>query len=140
MLSRNRIVRVVSVLISAAFFSVVLAPGAHASALNEKTRVTIKGGPVQLAGRVLEPGTYTFKLLGQATGADVVAVNNTNTHQFISFILASPVWRSAIPNHAIVTLSEEPSNAPPAIHEWFYPGDQFGLAFNYRHARPAQQG
>jgi hypothetical protein len=127
MLSRNRIVRVVSVLISAAFFSVVLAPGAHASALNEKTRVTIKGGPVQLAGRVLEP-------------ADVVAVNNTNTHQFISFILASPVWRSAIPNHAIVTLSEEPSNAPPAIHEWFYPGDQFGLAFNYRHARPAQQG
>lgn len=137
MLSPKGIIGSLSVLAAAALFSVLFAPNVHASSWNERTLVTIKGGPVQLSGRVLPTGTYSFKLVDPSFGMDIVRVRNVRTGDVVSCVSAIPIYRSVTPSKAIITLAEESSNAPPAIHEWFYPGTRVGLAFNYR--RPAQQ-
>lgn len=134
MFSRIPVVRGISILAAAALFSFAFAPMLHASAMNKKTLVTVNA-PVEIPGRVLPAGTYSFSIL-RDSGGRVVAIRNHETGHFVSFILATPTWREVTPTKSIVTLAERPSDNPPAIRRWFYPGYNTGLKFNYSHHQP----
>lgn len=129
MFSRIPKIRSLSILAAASLFAFAFAPGLHASAMNEKTLVTVNA-PVEIPGQVLPAGTYAFEVMSN-TGGQLVAIRNHKTGRFIKFVLASPTYRAVTPTKAIVRLAERPSNNPPAISKWFYPGLNSGLRFTY---------
>lgn len=129
MFSRIPKVRSLLILAVAAMFSVAFAPGLHASALNQRTLVTVNA-PVQIPGRVLPAGTYSFQVLDHS-GARVVIIRNHKTGNPVGFVLGSPIFRREPTDKAVVTLAERPSNSAPAISKWFYPGFYYGLQFIY---------
>ncbi|HVB32930.1 MAG TPA: hypothetical protein VNJ52_00950 [Patescibacteria group bacterium] len=135
MLSRSRIVSFFSVFFAAGLLSFMLVPGARASAWNQKTLVTVNG-PVEIPGHVLSPGTYTFRLIDSISGSSIVAITNAETGKLITYALAEPAFRPNVTAKPVVTLEERPSNSPPALLKWFYPGDEWGQKFIYAHSAP----
>lgn len=112
-------------------FAAGLSVTARASELDRKTLVTING-PVEIPGRVLEAGTYVFKLADDQR--DVVWVFNKDENKLIATIFATPVWVSKTPETTKITLTERVKGAPEAIDDWFYAGDNTGLHFLYPRA------
>ena len=129
MFSRIPKVRSLSILAASAFCSIAFAPGLHASAINRKTLVKVNA-PVTIPGYVLQRGTYSFQIM-KDSGGQIVAVRNADTDHFIEYVAAIPISRAVTASRPIVTLAERPSNTPPAISRWFYPGFKSGLKFNY---------
>ena len=70
----------VGVLVVIAALSFVFVPKVSASERDQKTIVTFSG-PVEIPGKVLTPGTYTFKVLDLAGTRDVVQVLDKNEAQ-----------------------------------------------------------
>lgn len=100
---------------------------------NKETRVQINE-PVQIPGKVLLPGKYIFKLVDGESNRKTVEVFSEDAggrQQFITFVQTISAYKMDTPDKAIIGLEERPSGAPEAIHNWFYPGDNFGWEFVY---------
>ena len=115
---------------SAALLLLPLAPQARASEWNQRTLVTFNQ-PVEIPGRVLTPGTYVFKLANSTSNLDIVQIFNKNDTRLIATEMTIPVYRLNPPDHTSITVSERPVGTPEAVHEWFYPGNNFGHEFVY---------
>jgi hypothetical protein len=120
---------------------VSLAPIASADEWNKKTILTVKEA-IQLPqccgpNIVLEPGTYSFKLLDSASDRHIVQVFDSNEH-IITTILAIPNYRIRPTGKTEFTFWEVPAGQPPAMRAWFYPGDNFGQEFAYPKNMSAQ--
>lgn len=116
----------------AGLFGLALAPPAKADAWDQRTIVTLDQ-PVKVPdGKVLPAGRYVFKLFDSNAERQVVQVFNTKGRIVASF-LGVPVYRETPSRHTILTFNESGPNAPRSLHEWFYPGDNYGLRFNYPH-------
>jgi len=111
-----------------------LAVGAKADAWNKKTTVTFSQ-PVELPGIVLPAGTYVFKLADLAGTRNVLQVFNQDENQILATILAITDIHLTPRDKTYIGFEERRADLPPAIHEWFYPGDTFGLEFVYPKAR-----
>lgn len=109
---------------------VSFAPLARADEWNKKTILTVKE-EIQLPNVVLQPGTYTFKLLDSAVDRHIVQVFNKDESHLIATILAIPNYRLQPTGKSSFTFWEEPAGQPPAMRAWFYPGDNFGQEFVY---------
>lgn len=131
MLKRKGVVLGFSICMAIGFAAFALAPKANADALNQKTIVTVNG-PVAIPGRVLPAGTYTFQMVDPNSGEDLMRVGNQITGRTVTFLLVSPVYRQKDIGQTVVKL-EEPrgNNAHPAIHEWFFSGNNVGHKFIY---------
>lgn len=105
---------------------------ASASEWNKKTKVTFSG-PVEVPGKVLPAGTYTFQLLNSNANRDIVQIWNQDRTQLDDTILAIPDYRSNPSGKTVITFNERPSNTPEALRAWFYPGDKYGVQFVYPH-------
>ncbi len=108
---------------------VSMAPLAKADQWDKRTVLTVKE-TVQLPNVVLQPGTYTFKLLDSQSDRHIVQVFDNNNH-IITTILAIPNYRLTPTSHSDFTFWEVPAGQPPAMRAWFYPGDNFGQEFAY---------
>ena len=86
---------------------------------------------VQSPGRVLQPGTYTFRLLDAASSRHIVQVLD-HKGQTLVVLFTLPVIRSSAQGKAL-TLSPQ-GTMPAAIAQWFYPGHTDGEQFVYRSA------
>jgi hypothetical protein len=138
MFTRSGVLHGLSIFLAAGLFAFMLAPSAHAGAWNQRTVIT-SNGPVAIPGRVLPAGSYAFKLANPSSGDQVVEVTNANTGKFIAFLFATPTYRWTPTGKPVVTLEEQPSTAPPAIHKWFYPGDTIGQEFTYPYVRAGEE-
>jgi hypothetical protein len=107
-----------------------LAPLAKADEWDKKTIVTFSE-PVQLPGKVLQAGTYVFKLAESDSDRDIVQVFSEDQTQLITTILAIPDYSVKTPDKSVFNLEERPSGGPEAIKSWFYPGDNYGYEFVY---------
>lgn len=114
----------------AGLFGAVLVPSAKADAWNQRTTVTINQ-PVEVPGTVLTPGTYTFKLWNSNAERQVVQVYNEDGTRLIATFMGVPIYRETPSGHTILRFNESAANSPQTLHEWFYPGDNYGLKFNY---------
>ena len=110
-------------------------PTAKADEWNKETTVTL-ANPVEVPGRVLMPGSYTFKLADSVADRSIVEIYNSNDH-LVTTVLAVPDYRLDTPSKTVLTFSEGKKDSPEAIHEWFYPGNNAGLEFIYP-AKPAK--
>lgn len=117
----------IAVLIAGA---VAMLPVARADERNKESIVTFNA-PVQIPGRVLQPGTYVFKLADSQADRHIVQIFTEDHAQVIATLQAIPAYRLTPTNDTLITFEERPNSLPDAVKRWFYPGDQTGVAFVY---------
>jgi LPXTG-motif cell wall-anchored protein len=108
----------------------VLAFRAQADPWDKKTILTVNK-TIQVQDRVLPAGTYVFKLLDSPSNRHVVQIFNEDQSHIIDTVLAIPNYRLQPTGHSRFLFYETPPGAAPALHAWFYPGDNFGQEFRY---------
>jgi hypothetical protein len=115
------------------FLSLMIAVGVQtlrADEWDKTTKITFKEA-VQVPGKVLEPGTYIFKLMNSPADRHVVQIFNEDHSQLITTVMAIPNQRLEPAGKTILNYEERPSDQPVALRAWFYPGDNFGQEFVY---------
>ncbi|HEY4839393.1 MAG TPA: LPXTG cell wall anchor domain-containing protein [Candidatus Acidoferrales bacterium] len=120
------------------FIASVMTPSANAQNGDRKSVVTFSE-PVEIpGGTVLPAGTYFFKLLNSDSGRWVVQIFNENqTHTYATVITVQD-FRYHPTDKGVMTFAERPAGEPPAIKEWFFPGENFGREFVYSKNRALQ--
>jgi len=110
--------------------AVSLAPMARADEWNKRTVLTVNE-TIQLPTVVLQPGTYTFKLLDSQSDRHIVQIFDKDGMHLITTILAIPNYRLRPTGKSEFAFWEVPAGQPAAMRAWFYPGDNFGQEFAY---------
>ena len=105
-------------------------PSAQADTWNKKTVVTFSQA-VEVPGKILPAGTYTFQLLDSQSDRHIVQIFNADGSQIIATILAINNYRLQPTGDSVMKFSERPGDSPEALRAWFYPGDNFGQEFVY---------
>jgi LPXTG-motif cell wall-anchored protein len=120
------------------FIASVMTPSANAQNGDRKSVVTFSE-PVEIpGGTILPAGTYFFKLLNSDSGRWVVQIFNENqTHTYATVITVQD-FRYHPTDKGVMTFAERPAGEPPAIKEWFFPGENFGREFVYPKNRALQ--
>lgn len=105
-------------------------PKAHADAWDKMTVVTINE-PVIAGNKVLNPGTYVWKLLDSQSNRHIVQIFDKDQKHLEETILAIPNERLQPTGDTRFAFWETPAGVPKAVRAWFYPGDNFGQEFAY---------
>ncbi|MEO8027329.1 MAG: hypothetical protein ABI823_12690 [Bryobacteraceae bacterium] len=121
-------------LASCALLAASLSTVAWADQWDKKTYVTFSG-PVEIPGKVLSAGTYTFRLVDSSSDRNIVQISNERQDHVYATILAIPKIRLNTPEKTIFTFYESHVGQPPPIKAWFYPGDNTGREFAYPKTR-----
>jgi hypothetical protein len=132
-----KIFRTLVSLFAVAVLGATVLPGVRADEWNKKTIVTFSQA-VEVPGKVLPAGTYTFKLLESPSDRHIVQIFNADGSQIITTILAINNYRLQPTGDTVMKFSETPGDAPEALRAWFFPGDNFGQEFVYPKARAIQ--
>jgi hypothetical protein len=108
----------------------MLAPNALADQWNKKTILTVNE-PVQVPGKVLQPGKYVMMLMDSQSNRHIVQIFNGDQSQILATVLALPNYRLQPTGKTEFGFWETPPGQPRALRAWFYPGDNFGQEFAY---------
>jgi LPXTG-motif cell wall-anchored protein len=103
---------------------------AKADAWDKMTYVTINE-KIIAGNRVLEPGTYVWKLMDSQSDRHIVQIFNKEQNHLYETILAIPDYRLQPTSNSKFAFWETPPGVPKAVRAWFYPGDNFGQEFVY---------
>jgi len=126
----KRAVVVVCAVLVTMVLGAVLVPGARADQWDKKTIVTF-GESVEIPGQVLPAGTYVFKLADTISDRHIVQIWSADEDQLFATIMTIPNTRFETPERSIFEFDERPSDSPPALKVWFYPGNSTGEEFVY---------
>lgn len=129
-----KIVKALFCFLAVALFAATLLPSARADRWNKKTTVTFSEA-VEVPGKILPAGTYTFRLLDSAADRHIVEIFNADGSQIIVTTLAINDYRLRPTGQTVMKFNERVGDSPEALRAWFYPGDNFGQAFVYPKAR-----
>jgi LPXTG-motif cell wall-anchored protein len=105
-------------------------PQAHADAWDKKTYVTVNE-PIIAGNKVLDPGTYVWKLLDSPSERHVVQIFDKDQQHLETTVIAIPNYRLEPTGKTQFSFWETPAGVPKAVRAWFYPGDNFGQEFAY---------
>jgi pyruvate/2-oxoglutarate dehydrogenase complex dihydrolipoamide acyltransferase (E2) component len=105
-------------------------PKAHADAWDKMTIVTINE-PIIAGNKVLDPGTYVWKLMDSPADRHIVQIFDKDQRHLEETILAIPNYRLQPTGNTQFAFWETPAGVPRAVRAWFYPGDNFGQEFAY---------
>jgi hypothetical protein len=105
-------------------------PRAHADAWDKKTIVTVNE-PIIAGNKVLDPGTYVWKLVDSPSDRHIVQIFDKDQQHLETTILASPNYKLQPSGKTQFSFWETPAGVPKAVRAWFYPGDNFGQEFAY---------
>ena len=109
----------------------VMAPVSKAQNGDKKTIVTFDE-PIEVPGNIILPaGTYFFKLLNQDSGRWVVQIFDEHQTKTFATLITIEDFRYHPTNKVVMNFTERPAGEPPAIKEWFFPGEKQGRAFVY---------
>jgi hypothetical protein len=122
---------------AALMFLVTLPTTAVADEWNKATQLTFSE-PVEVPGTVLPAGTYWFTLANSDSDRNIVQIWNSDRTRLITTVLTIPDYRMQPTGQTVVHFEERPSDAPEALHSWFYPGDDYGQEFVYPKSRAVQ--
>jgi len=107
-----------------------LVPSANADQWNKRTIITV-GEPIQVPGKVLQPGKYVMRLMESPSNRHIVQIFNERENELQTTILAIPNYRLQPTGETEFGWWETPAGQPKALRAWFYPGDNFGQEFAY---------
>jgi hypothetical protein len=103
---------------------------AMADQWNKRTILTVNE-PIQVPGKVLQPGKYVMRLLDSPSNRHIVQIFNEREDQLQTTVLAIPNYRLQPSGNTEFQWWEVPAGQPRAMRAWFYPGDNFGQEFAY---------
>jgi hypothetical protein len=128
-----RSLRRIQIAIGAAVLCAALGPSVKSSRADQWDRKTVVnfGGPVEIPGQILPPGTYVFKLVNLPDTRNVVQIQNEDQSFTYATLLTVNAWRSRPTNHTRFLFDERSGDQPEALQTWYYPGDTRGLDFIY---------
>jgi hypothetical protein len=109
--------------------TIAFTPFAKASELDKRTVITTHQ-PIQIQGKILEPGQYVMKLLESPSDRSILQIFDANETKLEMTILANSAYRLEPTGDTRFTFSE--TGQARALRTWFYPGDNFGLDFSIR--------
>lgn len=102
---------------------------------NKKTKITFSQ-PVEVPGTVLQPGTYTFQLYDSAADRHIVQIFDANRMHLLTSVMTIDTERpNEVTGKTALTFYETPTGQPPAIKDWYYPGEEFGQHFIYKNRK-----
>ena len=130
-------VKAVFCFLAVAMLGATVLPSARADEWNKKTVVTFSQA-VEVPGKILPAGTYTFVLLDSPADRHIVQIFNADGSQLITTVLAINDYRLKPTGDSVMRFSERPGDAPEALRAWFYPGNNFGQEFVYPKVRAIQ--
>jgi LPXTG-motif cell wall-anchored protein len=130
-------IKAVFCLLAVAMLGATVLPSARADEWNKKTVVTFSQA-VEVPGKILPAGTYTFQLLDSPSDRHIVQIFNADGSHIIATILAINDYRLQPTGDTVMKFSERPGDSPEALRAWFYPGDNFGQEFVYPKTRAIQ--
>ncbi len=110
---------------------------AHAQTFNKKTTVTFDQ-PVEVPGKILAAGTYTFTILPVAGSRNIVQIWNEDKTELITTILGIYDYKLTAPGETIIDFKETEANRPRTVRAWFHPGFNYGVEFVYPKARAVE--
>jgi LPXTG-motif cell wall-anchored protein len=105
-------------------------PKAHADEWNKMTIVTVNE-PIIAGNKVLDPGTYVWKLMDSPSDRHIVQIFDKNQQHLETTVLAIPDYRMQPTGKTQFAFWETPAGVPKAVRDWFYPGDNYGQEFPY---------
>jgi hypothetical protein len=108
-------------------YTTAFPPFAKADEWDKKTVITIHQ-PIQIQGKVLEPGQYVMKLL-ESADRHIVQIYDVDDSKLEMTVLAIPAYRLDPTGDTRLTFAETPAGQAPALRTWFYPGDNSGFEF-----------
>ena len=108
----------------------ILLPSASADQFDKETRFTCSQ-PVSVAGTVLQPGTYWFKLEDLPGPRNVVVIRDENRTHVVARVYAIANYRSKPGEHTAFEYWDTSFGKTLALRTWFYPGDTIGLEFAF---------
>ena len=117
-------------LLATMFIGAAVLPSARADEWNKKTQLTFSQS-VEVPGKILPAGTYTFKLLDSPADRHIVQIFDADGTHLITTVMAINNYRLKPTGETVIKFSEQPADAPEALKAWFYPGDNFGQEFVY---------
>jgi hypothetical protein len=132
-----KIVKAIFCLLAVSSLGATVLPSARADEWNKKTVVTFSQA-VEVPGKILPAGTYTFQLLDSTSDRHIVQIFNADGTHIIATILAINNYRLEPTGETVMKFRETPGDAPEALRAWFYPGDNFGQEFVYPRVRAIQ--
>jgi hypothetical protein len=132
-----KIVKAVFCSLAITLFGATLLPSARADTWTKKTVITFSQA-VEVPGKILPAGTYTFQLMDSPSDRHIVQIFNADGSQIITTILAINDYRLQPTGQTVMKFSERPGDSPEALRAWFYPGDNFGQEFVYPKVRAIQ--
>ena len=106
----------------------ILLPSASANQFDKETRFTCSE-PVQVAGIVLQPGTYWFKLEDLAIPRSMVVIRDADRTHIVARVNAISNSRPKPEEHTTLEYWDTSSGKTLALRTWFYPGDISGFEF-----------
>jgi hypothetical protein len=121
-----RVSMAAAVIIAAA---VVLPRTAAADERNKRTVVTFDRD-IEIPGKVLHAGTYTFRLADSPSSRHIVLVLDRNGRT-VATCLTVPVQRAAAAAGTDMIFERRPGSGLVAISKWFYPWHLDGEEFLY---------
>ena len=125
------------VLTTLCLMTALIVPKVRADEWNKKTKVTFNEA-VQVPGVALPAGTYVFKLADSDGDRTIVQIFNEDETKLLTTILAIPDYHLQTPDKTIISFDERPKDQPEALKAWFYPGDNYGVAFVYPRQRATE--
>jgi hypothetical protein len=116
----------------------VAAPSTAAAQTRNNRTVLTFSQPIEVPGRILPAGTYTFQLADSLSDRHIVQIFNADGSEIITTILAINNYRMTATDKTVVTFNEAVRGEPEAIRAWFYPGNNFGQEFVYPRDRAVE--
>jgi hypothetical protein len=107
---------------------VALSPQAKANEWDKRSVITISQ-PLDVAGTILQPGKYVFRLVDSPVDRHIVRVFNGDETKVELTVLAIPDWRVTPTSTTQFGYWEMPAGQPISLKSWFYPGDLSGQQF-----------
>jgi len=89
--------------------------------------------PVSLPGMTLPAGEYEFRLANSQADRHIVQIYNRKDGKAVGMLFAIPAIRADVPEKPEIRFMETPSDMPPAVQTWWYPGITTGHEFIYPH-------
>jgi hypothetical protein len=101
---------------------------------HDKKTVVQFSEPVQIPGGViLQPGKYVLILLNSSSNRNIVEIRNEDSTHLYAMTFTTRANRVVRTGDVALTFYEMPAGTPPALRQWYWPGDYDGQEFLYPH-------
>lgn len=100
----------------------------------DKEMILKFNAPVQVPGKLLQPGKYVFRLADSSSNRNTVqifSIDENGRQDFVVMIQTVPDFRLETPDKPVIQFEERYLGDPEVIKSWFYPGDNYGWHFVY---------